>query len=273
MTAPQFTAPPGDPARLDAAATALDQVAAGLRDQRDRIGRQNEQVRAIWTSDAAAPTALLAAGTLQTAAGDYGQALRAGAGIVRSYARALGEAQQATRGLQQRAATVEEQVQNALARCSPEARPAVLEQATAAYRPLLAQHQQLLADVDGLARQAGEQLGALAPTPIPAGGPPVSPGAAGPAPQLAAAATATAQPPAARTRQVNTGQRRFFGTLRFPDGRQVRVYTNGTYWGPPGSDFYFANGGSEHLYGGSNIIYENSGVRINVVPLDKIPAQ
>jgi hypothetical protein len=100
MTAPQLTLPPGDPAGLAAAATALDRVAAGLDDQRGRFAQHNLRLREVWLSDSASPAALLGAGTLQTAAQDSGQAVQKAAGAVRSYSRALASGQQELRTLQ-----------------------------------------------------------------------------------------------------------------------------------------------------------------------------
>jgi hypothetical protein len=162
MTAPQFADPPGDPGGLDNAARELDRVAAGLGDQRDRLDTHAGRVQQVWASDSAAPAAEAEAGRLSGAAGAAAQAVRGGASAVRAYAQVLAQAQQAVRGLRQRAGMIEQETRQAVAR-SPGQAQQILAQAQAAYQPLVTRHRQVLADLDEYARRAGERLGTLAP--------------------------------------------------------------------------------------------------------------
>jgi hypothetical protein len=160
VTAPQLPVPPGDPAQLQSAAESLDKVAAGLAGDRELLSTHGERLGRAWTSDQAAPAALAEAGRLGDGVIAAEKAARGAAGAVRGFAAALAQAQQNARGLQRRAASIEEQVRVELARAPAQQ---VLDEAALAYRPLQAQHQQMLADLDQVARRTRQTLESLAP--------------------------------------------------------------------------------------------------------------
>jgi D-alanyl-D-alanine carboxypeptidase len=162
MTAPHFADPPGDPAGLDDAVKQLDRIATGLGDQRDRLDTHGSRVREIWASDSAAPAAMAESGRLTASAGASAAAVQGGAQAVRAYAQAVSQARQQVRGIRQRAGQIEDWARQAVAQ-APDRSQQIIEQARAAYRPLVRQHQQVLADLDEHARRAGERLGTLAP--------------------------------------------------------------------------------------------------------------
>jgi hypothetical protein len=163
MTAPQLPPPPGDPEGLRAAAALLDRVAGDLDGARERFGRQTDRLGQVWVSDQAAGRALAEGSTLGTAAGSFAQTVRGGGDAVRGYAAAVEQAQQAGRGLRQRAQAVQAETASALARAPDGMRQHVLDEAAAAYRGLQGQYDQLLAELKQAARQARSRLESLVP--------------------------------------------------------------------------------------------------------------